>query len=219
MIDRQHIVSRVAAFASARHWPLFVGNGYLAREIMAIAGPGDGSTLPLQGGMGLAGAVAAGFVLASPASRAVVLEGDGNHLMGWSSAQFIGFLRLPIIHVVSCNGSYGSTGGQAVPRRDALIQATATAAVLGYEQGLTAESEPELESALESAAACSLPTLVYAAENPASASPPRRQGTTASYGAGIQVMASGDDPSLCPGRRRRPGPHADSPPGSRPPPT
>src|SRR2546423_14839852 len=116
-MDRGEIASRVVACARTRGWPLFVGNGYLAREVMAIVDPGEARTLPLQGGMGLAGAVAAGFVLAGASSRAVVLEGDGNHLIGWSCAQFIGFQQLPIVHAVSDNGGFASTGGPPGPPR------------------------------------------------------------------------------------------------------
>jgi len=123
--------------------------------------------------------------LRSASSRAIVLEGDGNHLMGWSSAQFIGFLQLPVVHVVSCNGVYASTGGQAIPRGGGPPDAVAAAA-LGYSRGFTVDSADGLEHALKAAADTPQPCLVYIAENPASAVPPRCPETTARYADGFR---------------------------------
>ncbi|MGI5242086.1 thiamine pyrophosphate-dependent enzyme [Dactylosporangium sp. CA-139066] len=187
MMYRGEIASRIVTCARARGWPLFVGNGYLAREVMAMVEPGEARALPLQGGMGLAGAVAAGFVLAGASSRAVVLEGDGNHLMGWSCAQFIAFQQLPIIHVVSANGVYASTGGQTVPRRGGPQDVSACAAALGYGQGFAVESAEELEDALATATDTALPVLVYVAEDPRSVAPRRSPETSARYAAALRT--------------------------------
>ena len=108
--------------------------------------------------------------------------------MGWSSAQFIGFLQLPVVHVVSCNGVYASTGGQAIPGGGGLPDAVAAAAALGYSRGFTVDSADGLEHALKAAADTPQPCLVYIAENPASAVPPRCQETTARYADGFRAM-------------------------------
>jgi phosphonopyruvate decarboxylase/sulfopyruvate decarboxylase subunit beta len=186
-MERNDIVTRVVAFARTRGWPLFVGNGYLAREVMSIVEPGEAAALPLQGGMGLAGAVAAGFVLAGASCRAVVLEGDGNHLMGWSSAQFIGSQQLPIVHVVSANGVYASTGGQAVPGPGGLPDVAACATALGYGRGFVAGSARELDEALVAAAETPQPVLVYVTEDPRSAAPRRSPHTSATYASALRT--------------------------------
>jgi thiamine pyrophosphate-dependent acetolactate synthase large subunit-like protein len=187
MMYRSEIVSRIVTCARARGWPLFVGNGYLTREVMSMVEPGEARALPLQGGMGLAGAVAAGFVLAGAAGRAIVLEGDGNHLMGWSCAQFIAFQQLPVVHVVSANGVYASTGGQPVPRLGGLRDVSACAAALGYGRGFAAESAEELDDALAVAADMARPALVYVAEDPSGAPARRGPQTSADYAAALRA--------------------------------
>jgi thiamine pyrophosphate-dependent acetolactate synthase large subunit-like protein len=179
MPARTDIVRRTLDAADARGIPLIVGNGFLAREAMALSSPGERLLLPLQGGMGLAAGVAVGLVAAKSCVGAVVLEGDGNHLMGWGCAQLIGRLRVPVLHVVAVNGLYASTGGQQVP--SPCSDAATAAAALGYELGVNASDDAHLVDALATFSCQNGPLLVYAAEPPAEPPPPRSPHQTCDY--------------------------------------
>jgi thiamine pyrophosphate-dependent acetolactate synthase large subunit-like protein len=183
-------IARAALDAAAhRGWPLFTGNGFLCREVTAQAGdPGKSAVLPLHGGMGLAGGVAAGYLLRGNCPGAIVLEGDGNHLMGWSCAQLIGSLALPVIHIVACNGSYESTGGQPLPFPVQPHQAEAAAAVLRYARGVAAGTIEELREALDQATAG--PTLIYARQHGAEKTPPRSPFCTIDYADALSSAAA-----------------------------
>lgn len=180
MPTRTEITAAALAAAQDRGWPLFTGNGFLCRETMALAGdPGHAAVLPLHGGMGLAGGVAAGYILGGAAPGAVILEGDGNHLMGWGCAQLIGSLGLNVLHIVAVNGLYESTGGQPVPFAPDPDQAVTAASVLGYSRGAVAHSPAELQAALNDGASGSV--LVYAVQTQMDAVPPRSPYCTADY--------------------------------------
>ncbi|MGW2055920.1 thiamine pyrophosphate-dependent enzyme [Streptomyces sp. NPDC001840] len=181
MPTRTAIARAAVDAAAARKWPLFTGNGFLCREVMALAVPGQAPVLPLHGGMGLAGGVAAGYLLARPRSGAIVLEGDGNHLMGWGCAQFIGDLGLPLVHVVSCNGLYRSTGGQRVPYPADTGHVHAAATVLNYRQAFTISTAEQLQSVLVEAMLMAGPSLLYVTEDLAEDAPPRSAYVTADY--------------------------------------
>lgn len=114
-LSRAQVAVTVAGWAAADGRPLFVGNGLLLREVAARADAD--STFYLFGGMGLAAAVAAGFIAGAGecARRAAVLEGDGNFAMGLAGSIACASAPGNIVHVVFGNGVYESTGGQAVP--------------------------------------------------------------------------------------------------------
>lgn len=181
MVTRTAIARTAVATASRRGWPLFTGNGLLCREVMTLADPGQHPVLPLHGGMGLAGGVAAGYLLARPNSGAIVLEGDGNHLMGWGCAQLIGALGLPLVHIVSSNGVYRSTGGQRVPGPSDTGRVHAAAKVLGYRHAFSSSTADELDDALAQAVLLDGPSLLYVTEDPAPQAPPRSAFVTADY--------------------------------------
>lgn len=198
MLARATIASLVAGAAAAADWPLFTGNGFLAREVMSVSEPGKAPVLPLQGGMGLSSGVAAGFLLASRFPGAFILEGDGNHLMGWGGAQFIGDLGLTVVHVVSCNGLYHSTGGQRIPHSDLPLRTESAAATLHYRRAFRADSPHQLSEAIATAITSSGPTLVYVLEDPSEAPPPRSPFNTAEYAAALRHAVVDKDMSRRP---------------------
>jgi thiamine pyrophosphate-dependent acetolactate synthase large subunit-like protein len=170
-LTRADVVTELARLAATRRWPLVVGNGCLARQAMRIEQPGP-DLVPLQGGMGLASAMAAG--LAAAIGRPVIaLEGDGNHLMGWAGAQLAGSLGHPMLHIVCWNGVYRSTGGQPLPTAMDHGAAAAAARLLGYAGGYSAQTLPELRTLLEKLSAPTGPQLVYLAEDPHTPMPER----------------------------------------------
>jgi thiamine pyrophosphate-dependent acetolactate synthase large subunit-like protein len=179
MATRADIVRTTLAVARQARWPLIVGNGLLAREIMGLSPPDAASVLPLQGGMGLAVGVAAGLLLSEKCDGVIVLEGDGNHLMGWGGAQFVGYLGLALVHVVSCNGTYESTGRQPVPIPSA--DAKIAAAALNYAQGRSVDSVLALEEAMAAGVSTPAPTLIYVRQDPSSSVPPRQSQTSAEF--------------------------------------
>jgi thiamine pyrophosphate-dependent acetolactate synthase large subunit-like protein len=181
MTARADIVRAAIALAVEGGRTLFVGNGFLSRDVMSALGPGEAPVLPIQGGMGLAGGVAAGYLLARPEPGAVVLEGDGNHLMGWGCAQFVGSLSLNLIHIVSLNESFASVGGWRVPRPLRRKQVTAAAEVLGYRYAMSATDSDELDVALSKARQLTGPILVYVDESASDVVSPRRPSSTAEY--------------------------------------
>ncbi|WP_037599490.1 thiamine pyrophosphate-dependent enzyme [Streptacidiphilus rugosus] len=189
MTQRHTIAAAVLAAARDHQLPLFVSNGFLCREIMALTAPGEDRVLPLQGGMGLAAGVAAGYAMAT-GRAAIVLEGDGNHLMGWGSAQLTGTHALPLVHVVSCNGVYRSTGGQPLPSQPSTVQSAA--ATLFYPQAFTAATEPELRHCLEQALLAPGPSLLYAVEDETGAPPDRSDFRTRDYATALARQAAAD---------------------------
>lgn len=176
-LDRASLVSCLAEHACALQWPMIVGSGFLARQAMGVRLDGL-RLLPLQGGMGLASGVGAGIALATGAP-VLVLEGDGNHLMGWAGAQLIGHLEVPVLHVVSWNGMYRSTGGQPLPSRIGPTSSPLVAGLLGYQSGKTVEDLPTLMHEL--AAFDGAPRLLYVAEAPETSPPPRKDAPSSLY--------------------------------------
>jgi thiamine pyrophosphate-dependent acetolactate synthase large subunit-like protein len=188
MTQRAVIVDLVVDLARRSGRPLFVGNGFLSREVMSSLPPGIAAVLPLQGGMGLAAGVAAGYLLARPEPGALVLEGDGNHLMGWGCAQFAADQGINLIHIVCLNGCYASAGGWAVPGRLRSDRVTAAAEVLGYQQALTARDEVELRAVLAMVSRSTGPVLIYVDEQLSASRPARQAYRTAQY---AQWLAAG----------------------------
>jgi len=94
--------------------PVVYANGYIAREGMRQRP--EGAAFPMLGSMGLAGSIGLGLALGSR-QPSVVIDGDGNALMGASALPVIGRAtadrRCDLLHVVLDDGAYASTGGQA----------------------------------------------------------------------------------------------------------
>jgi thiamine pyrophosphate-dependent acetolactate synthase large subunit-like protein len=86
-------------------------NGHISRD--ACAARDRPGSFYMVGSMGLAGAIGLGLALAQPLRGVVVIDGDGNLLMGLGCLPLVAE-RAParFLHVVLDNGSYASTGGQ-----------------------------------------------------------------------------------------------------------
>lgn len=105
-------VVRVIAQARQPEVIAVATTGFISRY---LANFGDLPTnFYMQGSMGHAPALAAGFAAASGKS-VIVLDGDGALAMHPSAMSLIGDSSLRIVHVVIDNGSYASTGSQALP--------------------------------------------------------------------------------------------------------
>lgn len=100
----------------------------------------------LLGSMGLAASVALGVALSRPDRRVVILDGDGNVLMGLGNLALIGALKPPnLVHLVLDNEVYGTTGDQ--PTLSPLVPLYKVAQAAGYRQSLLIHREDELRMA------------------------------------------------------------------------
>jgi len=85
----------------------------------------------MLGSMGLAPSIAMGLALHHPEQRILILDGDGNVLMGLGNLALIGALHpAHLIHIVFDNGVYGTTGGQ--PTLSGQVQIWEIAQGCGY---------------------------------------------------------------------------------------
>ena len=109
--------------------PVIVCNGFPSREAFKIA---DRPThFYMIGSMGLAPAIGLGVALAKPEKKVVILDGDGNVLMGMGTLATVGALKPKnFIHVVFDNEVYGSTGNQ--PTISRLVRLEHMAKAAGY---------------------------------------------------------------------------------------
>ena len=109
--------------------PVIICNGFPSRETFKLA---DRPThFYMIGSMGAAPAIGLGVALAKPNKQVVVLDGDGNVLMGMGSLATIGAMKPKnFIHVVFDNEVYGSTGNQPTISRIVRLDHMAKAA--GY---------------------------------------------------------------------------------------
>ena len=97
----------------------------------------------MLGSMGLAAAIGLGLALAEPAARVVVLDGDGNVLMGLGVLPMAGAWQPRcFLHVVFDNGTYASTGGQLTV--SPAVDLAATALACGYRRAAAVDSEAAL---------------------------------------------------------------------------
>jgi len=109
--------------------PVIICNGFPSREAFRLA---DRPThFYMIGSMGVAPAIGLGVALSKPNKKVVVLDGDGNVLMGMGTLATVGALKPKnFIHVVFDNEVYGSTGNQPTFSRVVRLEQVAKAA--GY---------------------------------------------------------------------------------------
>ncbi|MGH7250974.1 MAG: thiamine pyrophosphate-dependent enzyme [Nitrospiraceae bacterium] len=109
--------------------PVIICNGFPSREAFKLA---DRPThFYMIGSMGVASAIGLGVALSKPAKKVVVLDGDGNVLMGMGTLATVGALKPKnFLHVVLDNEVYGSTGNQPTFSRVVRLEQVAKAA--GY---------------------------------------------------------------------------------------
>ncbi|MCK5553005.1 MAG: sulfopyruvate decarboxylase subunit beta [Deltaproteobacteria bacterium] len=97
----------------------------------------------LLGSMGLASSVALGVALHQSMRRVIVLDGDGNILMGLGNLALIGALKPKnLIHLVLDNQAYGTTGNQPTISPHLPLYKIAEAA--GYRESCLIDNEEKL---------------------------------------------------------------------------
>jgi len=131
-------------------------NGYVSRDAFAIDDrPGS---FYMLGSMGLTASIALGAALARPQKRVVVLDGDGNVLMGLGSLALVGS-QAPgnLVHLCFDNGVYASTGNQ--PTIAAAVSLEGIAREAGYAVARRVETPDELAAALAELAAGAGPSF------------------------------------------------------------
>lgn len=109
--------------------PVIICNGFPSREAQKIA---DRPThFYMIGSMGVAAAIGLGVALSKPRKTVVILDGDGNVLMGMGTLATVGALKPKnFIHVVLDNEVYGSTGNQ--PTISNVVRLEQIAKAAGY---------------------------------------------------------------------------------------
>jgi thiamine pyrophosphate-dependent acetolactate synthase large subunit-like protein len=109
--------------------PVVVCGGFPSRETFKLR---DRPThFYMAGAVGTAAAVGLGVALGKPGKKVVVLDGDGNVLMGLGTLATVGALAPKnLIHVVLDNEVYGGSGNQPSPSRVVRLDQVAKAA--GY---------------------------------------------------------------------------------------
>jgi sulfopyruvate decarboxylase beta subunit len=109
--------------------PVIICNGFPSREAYKIA---DRPThFYMIGSMGVAAAIGLGVALNKPNKKVVVLDGDGNVLMGMGTLATVGALKPKnFVHVVLDNEVYGSTGNQ--PTISNVVRLEQVAKAAGY---------------------------------------------------------------------------------------
>ena len=109
--------------------PVIICNGFPSREAFTLK---DRPThFYMIGSMGAAPAIGLGVALAKADKQIVVLDGDGNVLMGMGTLATVGALKPKnLLHVVFDNEVYGSTGNQPTLSRIVPLDHVAKAA--GY---------------------------------------------------------------------------------------
>jgi phosphonopyruvate decarboxylase len=99
----------------------------------------------LLGSMGLPAAVGLGIALHQPGHRVVVLDGDGNLLMGFGNLALIGALKpMNFTHFVLDNGAYETTGNQ--PSISIHTDLRSVALGCGYREAHEVSSDEALHS-------------------------------------------------------------------------
>jgi sulfopyruvate decarboxylase subunit beta len=104
-------------------------NGFLSREAYALCDRPE--NFYMIGSMGVAPAIGLGVALARPTRKVLILDGDGNVLMGMGTLATIGALKPKnVIHIVFDNEVYGSTGNQ--PTLSQVVRLDHVAKAAGY---------------------------------------------------------------------------------------
>ncbi len=125
---------------------VFHANGAMARESCYCQD--RQRNFYLVGSMGLASSTGLGFAVRRPEERVVVLDGDGNLLMGLGNLAIIGAVKPGnLLHIVLDNGVYGTTGNQPTISGNVRLEDLARAA--GYPTVEAVEQRGEVEVLLQ----------------------------------------------------------------------
>ena len=132
-------------------------NGMIGRELYTYGErPGN---FYMIGSMGLGLSIGLGLALAQPNKRVIVLDGDGNVLMGMNALASVGSERPKNLrHVVLDNQTHGSTGGQRTISGEVHLEDVAVAA--GYLTSRRTETLEAFATALSAAFSEPGPTMV-----------------------------------------------------------
>ena len=131
----------------------------------AESGGSEGLNLNVVGCMGAASTWALGIALAQPARKVLVLDGDGSLLMQLGSLVTIGAQSPPnFYHFVFENGTYGTSGNQAMPGR--VHDFCGLARSSGYKATFSFEDAAALRQALPEVLSTAGPVLVRLAIQP-----------------------------------------------------
>lgn len=134
-----------------------LANGFISRD--GYAHDRDANFYML-GSMGLAASIGLGVALARPDCTIVVIDGDGNLLMGLSALPMVGAWQpLRFLHVVLDNGTYASTGGQ--PTVAAAVNFPSFALASGYRRALSESVVAALPGRVEELLVERGPTLLH----------------------------------------------------------
>lgn len=121
---------------------LIHANGAISRESFFCKNRGE--NFYLLGSMGLASSVGLGLALNRPDKKIIILDGDGNILMGFGNLALIGaFKPKNLIHLVFDNQVYGTTGNQ--PTISQYIPFSKVAFVSGYKTSHFVDNEDSLK--------------------------------------------------------------------------
>ncbi|HZU97403.1 MAG TPA: thiamine pyrophosphate-dependent enzyme [Planctomycetota bacterium] len=163
---REQAIERV--FAKIPQDALVVcANGHPSRE--AHRAKDRKGNFYMIGSMGMAPSIALGLALARPQKTVVVLDGDGNVLMGMGTLARVAATQPPkFVHVCLDNGEYGSTGGQKTISTQVKLEEIARGA--GYARTMRVHTLDELGAAVALAVAATGPTFILA---PVAAGEPR----------------------------------------------
>lgn len=152
-MNRRDIFSAIRGVANEHGFVVVAGNGLQARFLYDV---GDRPlNFYMLGSMGLAPSVSLGIAMGRPDLPVIVVEGDGNALMGMGSMAMVGSQRpARFVHIVLDNSVYETTGGQ--PTISPAVRFTEIATGSGYQRACEATTPEELvaliEQALEAAA-------------------------------------------------------------------
>lgn len=162
LFRRDELLTAVARVAEEREAALFVGNGYNARAVAALAD--RPRSFYMVGSMGLCPTLAAGYAHARD-EPVVAIEGDGNALMGLSGFPVVARSATSrFAHVVLDNGMYETTGGQTTLASGVDFGLLALAA--GYARVYRPQTLNSVETAVEAALEDAGPTFVYVRTRP-----------------------------------------------------
>ena len=157
MMTRDEVLCVVAIAAERSRAAVFVGNGYNARALCALADQRE--FFYMVGSMGLCPTLAAGFAhcVRMPV---IAVEGDGNALMGLSGFPVASKAAPgPFVHIVLDNGLQESTGGHR--GLSSHVDFGLLALGTGYEQVYHPEDVSSLETLLEVAVRRVSRTFLY----------------------------------------------------------
>jgi len=167
-------------------------NGMTGRDFWATGDRPD--RFYMIGSMGLAGSIGMGLALAQPGKRVVVLDGDGNVLMGMGSLANIAVASPPnLYHVIFDNGVHASTGGQRTISRSIRLEEVAR--TVGYKTVLRAETEEEVAAGMDELLAGPGPGCLLVPVEPGNQpGVPRVEVTPFEMGARFREAATGSRP-------------------------